>query len=88
MLATAYRDSLPPDRRALFDQFELADFARKVVGVGSVGTRAWIALLLGPVGDDPLFLQVKEAQPSVLEHHRRRERVRATTASASSSGSG
>jgi uncharacterized protein (DUF2252 family) len=64
-----YRDSLPLDRRPLFDQFRLADFARKVVGVGSVGTRAWIALLLGPVGTDPLFLQIKEAQPSVLEEH-------------------
>ncbi|HEX6022108.1 MAG TPA: DUF2252 domain-containing protein, partial [Solirubrobacter sp.] len=64
-----YRDSLSPERRALVDQFRLADFARKVVGVGSVGTRAWIALLLGPVGTDPLFLQVKEAQPSVLEAH-------------------
>jgi uncharacterized protein (DUF2252 family) len=64
-----YRDSLSTERRALFDQFRLADFARKVVGVGSVGTRAWIALLLGPVGTDPLFLQIKEAQPSVLEDH-------------------
>jgi uncharacterized protein (DUF2252 family) len=65
----SYRDSLSPERRALFDQFRLADLARKVVGVGSVGTRAWIALLLGPVGTDPLFLQIKEAQPSVLEDH-------------------
>jgi len=64
-----YRDSLPIERQRLFDQFELADLARKVVGVGSVGTRAWIALLLGPVGTDPLFLQIKEAQPSVLEDH-------------------
>ena len=62
-----YRDSLPIERRHLFDQFEFVDLARKVVGVGSVGTEAWIALLLGPVGDQPLFLQVKEAQPSVLE---------------------
>jgi uncharacterized protein (DUF2252 family) len=65
----SYRDSLSPERRALFDQFRLADLARKVVGVGSVGTRAWIALLLGPVGNEPLFLQIKEAQPSVLEDH-------------------
>jgi uncharacterized protein (DUF2252 family) len=65
----AYSESLSPARRALLDQFRLADFARKVVGVGSVGTRAWIALLLGPVGTDPLFLQLKEAQPSVLEEH-------------------
>ena len=63
----AYRDSLPVERQRLFDQYELADLARKVVGVGSVGTQAWIALLLGPVGPDPLFLQIKEAQPSVLE---------------------
>jgi uncharacterized protein (DUF2252 family) len=64
-----YRDSLPPERRTLFGQFALADLARKVVGVGSVGTEAWIALLLGPVGNEPLFLQMKEAQPSVLEDH-------------------
>jgi uncharacterized protein (DUF2252 family) len=65
----SYRDSLPDERRILFDSYRLADLARKVVGVGSVGTRAWIALLLGPVGTDPLFLQIKEAQPSVLEDH-------------------
>jgi uncharacterized protein (DUF2252 family) len=53
----------------LLDQFRIADFARKVVGVGSVGTEAWIVLLLGPVDDEPLFLQIKEAQPSVLEEH-------------------
>ena len=51
----------------LLEQFELVDFARKVVGVGSVGTRAWIALLLGRDGQDPLFLQIKEAEASVLE---------------------
>ena len=51
----------------LLEQFELTDFARKVVGVGSVGTRAWIALLLGRDGQDPLFLQMKEAEASVLE---------------------
>ncbi len=51
----------------LLEEFRLADFARKVVGVGSVGTRAWIALLLGRDEQDPLFLQLKEAQPSVLE---------------------
>jgi uncharacterized protein (DUF2252 family) len=62
-----YRDTLPIERRRLFDQFEFVDLARKVVGVGSVGTEAWILLLLGPVGDEPLFLQVKEAQASVLE---------------------
>ena len=62
-----YRDTLGPERRVLLEQFELADFARKVVGVGSVGTRAWIALMLGRDGRDPLFLQVKEAEASVLE---------------------
>jgi uncharacterized protein (DUF2252 family) len=64
-----YRLSLHHDRRALLEQFQLTDFARKVVGVGSVGTRAWIALMLGRDGEDPLFLQLKEAEPSVLEEH-------------------
>jgi uncharacterized protein (DUF2252 family) len=62
-----YRSSLEFDRQALLEQFQLADFARKVVGVGSVGTRAWIALLFGRDRKDPLFLQVKEAEASVLE---------------------
>jgi uncharacterized protein (DUF2252 family) len=62
-----YRDTLEFDRRVLLEQFELIDFARKVVGVGSVGTRAWIALLVGHDGRDPLFLQVKEAEASALE---------------------
>jgi uncharacterized protein (DUF2252 family) len=62
-----YRDTLEYDRRVLLDQFRVADFARKVVGVGSVGTRAWIALLLGSDEQDPLFLQLKEAEASVLE---------------------
>ena len=62
-----YRDSLEFDRRVLLEQFQLTDFARKVVGVGSVGTRAWIALMLGRDGQDPLFLQMKEAEASVLE---------------------
>jgi uncharacterized protein (DUF2252 family) len=62
-----YRSTLQFDRRVLLEQFELVDFARKVVGVGSVGTRAWIALMLGRDGQDPLILQVKEAEPSVLE---------------------
>ncbi|AQA25763.1 hypothetical protein BTZ20_3824 [Rhodococcus sp. MTM3W5.2] len=60
-----YRDTLEPARRVLFDRFEYVQTARKVVGVGSVGTRAWIILLVGP-GGDPLFLQAKEAGPSVL----------------------
>ncbi len=63
----SYRDTLQHDRRVLLEQFQLTDFARKVVGVGSVGTRAWIALLLGRDGQDPLFLQMKEAEASVLE---------------------
>jgi hypothetical protein len=62
-----YRGTLEFDRRVLLEQFELTDLARKVVGVGSVGTRAWIALLLGRDGQDPLFLQLKEAEASVLE---------------------
>jgi uncharacterized protein (DUF2252 family) len=66
-LMRLYRDSLEFDRRALLERFELTDFARKVVGVGSVGTRAWIALLFGRDGEDPLFLQMKEAEASVLE---------------------
>jgi uncharacterized protein (DUF2252 family) len=64
-----YRNSLEYDRRALLEQFRLVDFARKVVGVGSVGTRAWIALLFGRDGEDPLFLQMKEAEASVLEEY-------------------
>ena len=64
-----YRLSLEHDRRMLLEQFQLMDFARKVVGVGSVGTRAWIALFFGRDGSDPLFLQLKEAEESVLEEH-------------------
>jgi uncharacterized protein (DUF2252 family) len=66
-LVRSYRETLEFDRRVLLEQFELADFARKVVGVGSVGTRAWIALMLGRDGQDPLFLQMKEAEASVFE---------------------
>src|SRR5206468_5605417 len=73
-LTGSFRSSLEFDRRLLLEQFELADFARKVVGVGSVGTRAWIALLFGRDGDDPLFLQLKEAEASVLEEHLGRSR--------------
>jgi uncharacterized protein (DUF2252 family) len=62
-----YREGLDPDRRYLFDTYRFVDMARKVVGVGSVGTRAWIVLLVGRDGKDPLVLQAKEAQPSVLE---------------------
>jgi uncharacterized protein (DUF2252 family) len=66
-LLDSYRASLPIDRRRLLEEFRLTDFARKVVGVGSVGTRAWIALMLGRDERDPLFLQMKEAETSVLE---------------------
>ncbi|MEY9968731.1 uncharacterized protein (DUF2252 family) [Streptacidiphilus sp. MAP12-16] len=65
-LITDYARSLPSERRHLLQQFTVVDMARKVVGVGSVGTRCWIILLLGRDGDDPLFLQAKEAQRSVL----------------------
>jgi uncharacterized protein (DUF2252 family) len=62
-----YRRSLQPDRRYLLEQYRFVDLARKVVGVGSVGTRCWVALLMGRDGGDPLFIQVKEAERSVLE---------------------
>jgi uncharacterized protein (DUF2252 family) len=65
----AYRATLRDDQRQLLERFELVDVARKVVGVGSVGTRAFIALLQGRDQHDPLFLQVKEATASVLEGH-------------------
>ena len=65
----SYRATLPDDRRILLERFEVIDVARKVVGVGSVGTRAFIALLQGRDEQDPLFLQVKEATRSVLEDH-------------------
>ena len=68
-LFRAYRSTLQPDRRHLLERFELIDMARKVVGVGSVGTRAFIVLLQGRDQQDPLFLQVKEATQSVLEDH-------------------
>jgi uncharacterized protein (DUF2252 family) len=61
-----YQRTLETDRRFLLETFEYADLARKVVGVGSVGTRCWIVLMLGRDESDPLFLQVKEAEASVL----------------------
>jgi uncharacterized protein (DUF2252 family) len=64
-----YRATLQEDRRRLLEQFEIVDAARKVVGVGSVGTRAFIVLLQGRDAHDPLFLQIKEATASVLEEH-------------------
>jgi uncharacterized protein (DUF2252 family) len=63
----SYRRSLPVDRRHLLDTYRFVHLARKVVGVGSVGTQAWVALMLGRDNDDPLFLQIKEAEASVLE---------------------
>ncbi len=68
-LLDRYAATLPPERRVLLDRFRLVDMARKVVGVGSVGSRCWMLLLLGDGLDDPLFLQAKEAGPSVLEAH-------------------
>jgi uncharacterized protein (DUF2252 family) len=66
-LLDRYRVSLKGDRRHLFDSYRFVDLARKVVGVGSVGTRAWVVLMMGRDGRDPLFLQAKEAEASVLE---------------------
>ena len=65
-ILSKYRRTLETDRRHLLDEYEFTDLARKVVGVGSVGTRCWIALMLGRDQADPLFLQVKEAEESVL----------------------
>ncbi len=67
LVVREYRRTLLGDRRYLLERFRLADAARKVVGVGSVGTRAFILLFLGRDDEDPLFLQMKEAQASVLE---------------------
>ena len=72
----AYRATLQDDRRHLLERFEIVDMARKVVGVGSVGTRAFIVLLQGRDMQDPLFLQVKEATASVLEDHLPKSRYR------------
>jgi uncharacterized protein (DUF2252 family) len=66
-LLDSYRDSLPNSRRRLFDTYRFQAIARKVVGVGSVGTRAWVVLMMGRDEDDALVLQCKEAQASVLE---------------------
>jgi uncharacterized protein (DUF2252 family) len=66
-VARAYRETLQNDRRALFREYRLVDLALKVVGVGSVGTRCYIALFVGRDDEDPLFLQLKEAEASVLE---------------------
>jgi uncharacterized protein (DUF2252 family) len=71
----SYRRSLPSDRRHLLERFRYAHAARKVVGVGSVGTRAWIVLMLGTGDGDPLFLQIKEAEASVLEPYLGRSKL-------------
>ncbi|NNH07452.1 DUF2252 domain-containing protein [Cellulomonas fimi] len=68
-LLVDYRASLAPDRRRLAERYRVVDVARKVVGVGSVGTRAFVVLLQGVDADDALVLQAKEAQPSVLAAH-------------------
>ena len=75
-LLRVYRRSLPVERRHLLEGYRYRHMARKVGGVGSVGTRTWIVLLTGRDGDDPLFLQVKEAGPSVLERYTVRDRAR------------
>jgi uncharacterized protein (DUF2252 family) len=72
----AYRATLRDDQRQLLERFQFVDLARKVVGVGSVGTRAFIVLLQGRDQRDPLFLQVKEATASVLEDHLPKSRYR------------
>ena len=72
----AYRATLRDDCRQLLERFEIVDAARKVVGVGSVGTRAYIVLLEGRDAQDPLFLQIKEATESVLEAHLRKSQYR------------
>jgi uncharacterized protein (DUF2252 family) len=72
----AYRATLQDDRRRLLERYEIVDAARKVVGVGSVGTRCFIVLLLGRDAHDPLFLQVKEAVASVYERYVGKSRYR------------
>ncbi len=68
-LLQGYAAGLDDERRYLFGNYRFVDMARKVVGIGSVGTRAWVFLLAGREGMDPLMLQAKEAQASVLEPH-------------------
>jgi uncharacterized protein (DUF2252 family) len=70
-----YRRTLQPDRRHLLEQYRMVDLARKVVGVGSVGTRCWALLLMGRSDADPMFLQIKEAQDSVLAPYAGRSKV-------------
>src|SRR5204862_5831781 len=66
-IVQAYHDSLPYERRYLFDRFTVVDVVRQVVGVGSVGMQVYLVLLEGRRGTDPLFLQIKQAGPSVYE---------------------
>jgi uncharacterized protein (DUF2252 family) len=73
-LLGSYRETLPADTAELLGRYELADIAQKVVGVGSVGTRCWIVLMLAADGSEPLFLQVKEAENSVLAEFAGRSR--------------
>ena len=87
-LLRSYRRRSPTTGGVLLERFRFVDIARKVVGVGSVGTRAWVVLMLGRDDDDPLLLQVKEAQASVLEPYLGAQPVPATTASGSSRASG
>jgi uncharacterized protein (DUF2252 family) len=68
-LLRRYRGTLKGDRRHLFDTYRFVDLAHKVAGVGSVGMQTWIALMMGRDGGDPLFIQAKEAEASVLEPH-------------------
>jgi uncharacterized protein (DUF2252 family) len=68
-IVSDYAESLRPDLRPVVQSYRAVDVARKVVGVGSVGTRAWVVLMLGRDDQDPLFLQVKEAERSVLQPH-------------------
>jgi uncharacterized protein (DUF2252 family) len=75
-LIAEYRRTVPPDIRHVMDRYRYVDAAHKVVGVGSVGTRCWIVLLLGRDDQDPLFLQVKEAGPSVLEPYAGHRRLK------------
>jgi uncharacterized protein (DUF2252 family) len=72
----SYRATLQDDRRQLLERFQIVDMARKVVGVGSVGTRAFIVLLQGRDANDPLFMQVKEATASVFEPYLGKSRYR------------
>ena len=75
-LLRSYRRSLPVERRHLLEGYRYRHMARRVGGVGSVGTRTWIVLLTGRDGDDPLFLQVKQVGPSVLEPYAGRDQAR------------